>query len=152
MTIPVNRRSALTAAAGAALAGGPATGGQRTLAGRNRRTIDAYVAACVTKDVEGIGRCLADDVRFIGPMAEFQGREAVLQSFGKIFHILEKQVQRGTMVEGNRALMFYDFVCTPPIGVCRTAEYNELVDGKIARIELFFDARPFEAAMKTHKS
>ena len=152
MSIPIDRRSALAAAAGVAVAAQPALARKRAPTATNRRTIDAYVAACIAKDLEGIGRCLSDDVQFIGPMAEFRGRETVLQSFSKIFHVLEKQVQRGIMVEGSKALMFYDFVCAPPIGLCRTAEYDELVDGKIVRIELFYDARPFEAALKARQS
>ena len=38
----------------------------------------------------------------------------------------------------------YDFVCEPPIGVCRTAELITFEDGLVKTIELFYDARPFE--------
>jgi hypothetical protein len=43
----------------------------------------------------------------------------------------------------------YDFVCRDPIGVCRTAELVRFQDGLIRDIELFFDARPFEAMQRT---
>jgi hypothetical protein len=49
---------------------------------------------------------------------------------------------------GDRAMFAYDFICRDPIGVCRTAELVRFQDGLIRDIELFFDARPFEAMQR----
>jgi hypothetical protein len=53
------------------------------------------------------------------------------------------------MVSGDRAMFAYDFICRDPIAVCRTAELLRFTDGLILDIELFFDARPFEAMQRT---
>ena len=41
-------------------------------------------------------------------------------------------------------MIAYDFLCSAPIGNCRTAELVTLEDGLIRDVELFYDARPFE--------
>ena len=51
-------------------------------------------------------------------------------------------------IEGDRAMFTYDFVCIDPIGLCRTAERVRIIDGLVHDIELFFDARPFEAMQR----
>lgn len=107
-----------------------------------------YIDAWSRKDLEGIGARLHPDVHFKGPMQELNGREAVLTSAKRIFQLLERMDIRGRFVAGNRAMFAYDFVCREPIGVCRTAELVQF-DGKLIRdIELFFDARPFEAMQR----
>jgi hypothetical protein len=82
-------------------------------------------------------------------MQELNGREAVLASSKRIFSLLERLEVRGRFVSADRAMFAYDFVCRDPIGVCRTAELVRFQDGLIRDIELFFDARPFEAMQRT---
>ena len=108
----------------------------------------AYLDAWSRKDLDGIAVHLHPDVHFKGPMQELNGREAVLGSSKRVFQILERLDVRARFVSGNRAMFAYDFVCLDPIGVCRTAELVRFQDGLIRDIELFFDARPFEAMQR----
>jgi SnoaL-like domain len=108
----------------------------------------AYLDAWSQKDLDGIAVHLHPDVDFKGPMQELKGREAVLTSAKRIFPVLERFEVRARFVSGDRAIFVYDFVCREPIGVCRTAELVKFQDGLIRNIELFFDARPFEAMQR----
>jgi hypothetical protein len=108
----------------------------------------AYLEAWSRKDLDGVAVHLHPDVHFKGPMQEINGREAVLASSKRIFPILERLDVRARFVSGDRAMFAYDFVCRDPIGVCRTAELVRFQDGLIRDIELFFDARPFEAMQR----
>jgi ketosteroid isomerase-like protein len=108
----------------------------------------AYLDAWSRKDLDGIAVHLHSDVHFKGPMQELNGREAVLASSKRVFALLERLDVRVKLVSGDRAMFAYDFVCRAPIGVCRTAELVRFEDGLIRDIELFFDARPFEAMQR----
>lgn len=108
----------------------------------------AYLDAWSRKDLDGIAVHLHPDVHFKGPMQELSGRDAVLASSKRIFPLLERLDVRAQFVSGDRAMFAYDFVCREPIGVCRTAELVRFQGGLISNIELFFDARPFEAMQR----
>jgi hypothetical protein len=108
----------------------------------------AYLDAWSRKDLDGIAVHLHPEVHFKGPMQELNGRDAVLASSKRIFPLLERLEVRARFVSGDRAMFAYDFVCRDPIGVCRTAELVRFEDGLIRDIDLFFDARPFEAMQR----
>jgi len=110
---------------------------------------EAYLKAWDSKDLEGIAKYLHPEVHFIGPMTEMTGKEKVLQSAKRLFGLLETLEVRSKFASGDHAIFTYDFVCADPIGVCRTAELMTFKDGLISRIELFFDARPFEKLMQS---
>lgn len=108
----------------------------------------SYLEAWRKKDVQAIARHLHTDVRFTGPMMKVSGRDAVIASAQRILPIVEELVIRSTFISGNQAMLVYDFVCAPPIGRCRTAELVTFEEGLIRDIELFYDARPFEHAVR----
>lgn len=105
----------------------------------------AYLDAWRRKDAGALQALLAPDVGFKGPMAQTQGRDAFMAAVTRMFPLLEDVVVRELLVEGETAVVIYDFVCAAPIGCCRTAELLSFAAGKISRSELFFDARPFAA-------
>lgn len=108
----------------------------------------SYLDAWSRKDLEGIAVHIHADVRFKGPMQEFQGRDAYLTATKRVFPVLEKLDFRAQFISGDRAMLVYDFVCRDPIGVSRTAEMVRFEGELIREAELFFDARPFEAMQK----
>ena len=153
MNVSVSRRSLLSVAGGAFFILLPtwsraSTKGDQSMFGTIEGKCTAYMDAWSRKDLEEIGALLHANVRFKGPMQELNGREAVLAASKKIFPLLDKFIVRQQLVSGERAMFAYDFVCHPPIGLCRTAELIQFEDGLIRETELFFDARPFEAFQK----
>jgi len=145
----VGRRSVLALAACAALAPRSAWAEIAEKGGDMTTSIEAasaaYLDAWARKDLEGIAARLHPDVHFMAPMQELNGRDAVLASAARVFPLLERFETRAKFVSRDRAMFAYDFICREPIGVCRTAELVGFEDGLIREIELFFDARPFEA-------
>ena len=107
-----------------------------------------YLEAWARKDLEGIGRSLHPDVHFAGPMQQLTGRDAVLASSQRVFGLLERFDIKAQLFAEDHAMFVYDFVCREPIGVCRTAELVRIEDGLIREINLFYDARPFEALQR----
>ena len=112
---------------------------------------EAYLKAWDKKDIEAIAKYLHSEVHFVGPMTETTGKEKFLQSAKRMFGLLKRLEVRSKFASGDQAIFTYDFICTDPIGVCRTAELITFKDGLIGRIELFFDARPFEKLMQSQK-
>jgi len=149
MNKAVDRRSVLAVAAGAALAPRSTWAECVQRGGDMTTSIEAasaaYLDAWARKDLDGIAARLHPDVHFMAPMQELHGRDAVLASAARVFPLLERFETRAWFVSRDRAMFAYDFICREPIGVCRTAELVRFEDGRIREIELFFDARPFEA-------
>jgi hypothetical protein len=153
MNSVLNRRSVLALSSGALIASRAAwpqvaQPGDSTMPKSIDSNCAAYLDAWSRKDLDGIAVHLHPDVHFKGPMQELNGRDAVLASSRRIFPLLERLEVRARFVSGDRAMFAYDFVCRDPIGVCRTAELVGFQDGLIRNIELFFDARPFEAMQR----
>ena len=111
-------------------------------------TCASYLAAWARKDIHAIEAVLHPDVHFKAPMQELDGRDAVVAGTARMFPRLERFENAQQFIAGDRAMFAYDFVCISPIGLCRTAELVRIEDNLIREIELFFDARPFEAMQK----
>jgi hypothetical protein len=153
MNSSMKRRSVFALAGGALLASRAAWAdtdqmGDSKMPDSIESNCAAYLDAWSRKDLDGIAIHLHPDVHFKGPMQELSGREAVLASSKRIFPLLERLEVRAKFVAADRAMFAYDFICRDPIGVCRTAELVRFQDRLIRDIELFFDARPFEAMQR----
>lgn len=105
----------------------------------------AYLAAWDRRDLSEIAQFIHPGVRFIGPMTDLSGKEAFLQSTARILPMLQGVKVHTRFATSDQAICTYDFVCAAPINVCRTAELMTFENDLIVRIELFYDARPFEA-------
>ena len=105
----------------------------------------AYLAAWDRRDASEISKYVHPDVHLIGPMNDITGKDAFLQSTKRVLPLLQGVNVRSQFAAGDQAIFTYDFVCAEPLNTCRTAELMTFEDGLIRRIELFYDARPFEA-------
>ena len=114
----------------------------------NKRTASAYLDGWRKKDIAAIAATLHPEVTFTGPMTRFAGRDAVLASFEPLLPALLDMKTRHLLADGDRVAAVYDFVCAEPIGSVRMAELLGFDDGSVRSIEMFFDPRPFLAAMQ----
>jgi len=119
-----------------------------TVAERNVASAEAYYKAMNNKDAAGVARHLHSRVQFIGPMANLAGKEAVLEAAKRFMSLLKEIKIRAKFSSEDRAMLTCDADFGEPIGICRTAVLMKFQDGLIARIELFYDARPFERNLK----
>lgn len=110
----------------------------------NVAIIEAYYKALGQKNVEGIAEYLHRDVQLIGPLAKISGRETVLEAARKFTALFTRLQVRTSCGSKDQAMVVYDLDCPPPIGSFSTAVLMTFKEGLILKIELFFDARPFE--------
>jgi len=120
----------------------------RTATERNVTTAEAYYEAMNDKDLAGVARHLHPDVRFVGPMADLVGKEAVLEAAKRFVTLIKSLRVRAKFGSDDTAMLAYDVDFGEPIGICRTAVLMTFKQGLIASIELFYDARPFEKNLK----
>jgi len=108
----------------------------------------AYYTAMHNKDLAGVGQCLHPNVHFQGPLANLAGKELVLEAAKHFMSAFKSLTIRAKFESENQVMLAYDLDCPEPIGLFRAAALMTFTDGLISRLELFYDARPFEAKQK----
>ncbi|MDB6081062.1 MAG: hypothetical protein JWO53_334 [Chlamydiia bacterium] len=111
---------------------------------KNVATAVAYYQAMGSQDLTTMEKCLHPEVQFIGPMAEMKGKEAVLEAAKRFCSMITKVTIRAQFGSNDQAMLAYDMDCPAPIGIFRAATLMTFKDSLIVRLELFYDARPFE--------
>jgi hypothetical protein len=110
----------------------------------NLSLAESYYNAMLAKDFDRMAGYLHDNVHFIGPLAEMQGKDTIVtaaKNFGKVLHNIQI---RARFSSDNQIMLAYDMVVSAPIGKFRAAVMMEFTDQLISKIELFYDARPFQ--------
>jgi ketosteroid isomerase-like protein len=105
---------------------------------------EAYYNAMSNKNMAEVERYLHPDVHFLAPLAKLTGKEAVLEAAQGFSHFFNSLTIRAKFGEADQAMVVYEVDCPVPVGLIRTAALMTFKEGLIARIELFYDARPFE--------
>lgn len=108
------------------------------------KSAENYYNAMLAKDFDKMACYLHDNVHFIGPLAEMQGKDAVVTAAKNFGGILQDIQIRSRFAAGDQIMFAYDMVVPAPIGKFRAAVLMEFTDRLISKIELFYDARPFE--------
>lgn len=110
----------------------------------NADIAESYYRAMEEKDMERLGSYLHSDVIFVGPLAELRGKDAVLAAAKGFSSFLKKITIRAKFSSETQAMLAYDMDCPEPIGRFPAATLMTLEKGLITKLELFYDARPFE--------
>lgn len=110
----------------------------------NADIAESYYKAMEAKDITRLGEYLHSDVIFLGPLAELKGKDAVLSAAKGFSSFLKKITIRSKFSSEMQAMLAYDMECPEPIGLFRAATLMTFEKGLITKIELFYDARPFE--------
>ena len=110
----------------------------------NLKVAENYYNAMLAKDFDKMAGYLHNDVHFIGPLAEMHGKDAVVTAAKNFGGILQDIQIRSRFADGDQIMFAYDMVVPAPIGKFRAAVLMEFTDRLISRIELFYDASPFE--------
>jgi hypothetical protein len=109
----------------------------------NVATAQAYYRAYVDKDAQRIFASLHGDVELISPISTARGKQEVLGMAKRLMEVTRAIEIRAEFGAGDRVMLAYDLDCAPPLGRTRAAVLFTFRAGLIARIELFFDPRPF---------
>lgn len=105
---------------------------------------EAYYKAMGEKNVAAVGKYLHPDVQFVAPLGKMSSKEAVLEGAKKFTNLFKTLKIRSKFGSEDQAMVVYDLECPAPIGNFSTAVLMTFREGLISKIELFFDARPFE--------
>lgn len=79
-----------------------------------------------------------------GLLSASTAADAYLQAIQALSQIVTGVDKRKVFVDGDDVCVIYDLK-TVPVPNASTAEWYRVRDGKIASIQVFFDARPFAA-------
>ena len=110
----------------------------------NLSLAESYYHAMLTKEFDKMAGYLHENVHFIGPLAEMHGKNAVVTAAKNFGGILQDIQIRSRFAAGDQIMLAYDMVVPAPIGKFRAAVLMEFTDRLISKIELFYDASPFE--------
>lgn len=108
--------------------------------------VKKFYEAASRKDLTACRALLADDLVFVGLFETYPNPEGYLAAFTGLLGIT-KQIDVKTIVaEGDQAAIFFDLVTTGPVeGTTFVAEWHQVRNGKIARVQSAFDGRPWAA-------
>ena len=110
----------------------------------NLSLAENYYNAMLAKDFDKMANYLHNNVQFIGPLAEMQGKEQIVTAAKNFGGILQDIQIRSRFAAGDQIMLAYDMVVPAPIGKFRAAVLMEFTDRLISKIELFYDASPFQ--------
>jgi hypothetical protein len=110
----------------------------------NLSLAESYYNAMLAKDFDKMASYLHDNVHFIGPLAEMHGKDAVVTAAKNFGGILQDIQIKSRFADGDQIMFAYDMVVPAPIGKFRAAVLMEFKARLISKIELFYDASPFQ--------
>jgi hypothetical protein len=101
-----------------------------------------YFRAWKDHDWDTLRAVLDDDVTFKGPLATLDGADACLQGLQGMSQIVTDIEIHRAFVDGADVVTWFD-LHTKIADPSPTANWSHVEDGKITRIQVTFDARPF---------
>ena len=110
----------------------------------NMALAKAFYTAMGEKNIAYIGEHVHHKVEFISPLGNTLGKDAYLKSAEHFLTLLQSLKIRTICGDDEHIIVVYDVHFHGPVGTVPTASLMLFRDGLIARIELFYDARPFE--------
>jgi ketosteroid isomerase-like protein len=110
-----------------------------------RAVVETYFEAWQTNDFPKMRSVLADNVDFTGPIDHFDNADAYQQAIRGLSQMKTDLAIQKTFVDGADVVTWYELHTriAPPAAV---AEWSHVEQGKITRVRVVFDSRPFAAA------
>ena len=117
------------------------------------QAVAQYYDAWRTRRGDMSGVPLADDFRFLGPVASFESAEGFREMARQAGEAVTSFEVRRQFVDGNTVCSIVDWeMAMPGVGRMTAAETLEVEDGVIVRGELIYDAEALRRAMATESA
>jgi hypothetical protein len=114
------------------------------------QAVARYYEAWRTRRGDMSGVPLADDFRFLGPVASFETADGFCEMARQAGQAVTSFAVRRQFVDGNTVCSIVDWeMAMPGLGRMTAAELLEVEDGVIVRGELIYDAEALRQAMAT---
>ncbi len=104
----------------------------------------AYYSAMGHREIQRLGSYLLPSVVLKTPFGETVGKEQVLKAVEGFAQFFTGLTIREVLGGGSQAVVIYDVDFPAPMPSCPSAALVSTQAGQIERIELFYDARPFQ--------
>ncbi len=105
-----------------------------------------FYAAVAKKDIAAARAYLNDDLIFVGLFETYPNAEAYLKALTGLLSITARLDVKKIIAEGNDAAVFFELETRAPAeATTLVAEWHQVKNGKISRVESAFDGRPFAA-------
>jgi hypothetical protein len=109
------------------------------MATETRELVTSYVQAVGEKRLEALPAMLDADCEFIIGDTSLRGREAFVGGFERLAPIILRNDIRKVFVDGDEAVVVYDFVTDTPAGAVVSVEHIKTRNGLIASSLLVFE-------------
>ena len=108
--------------------------------------IKKFYGAVVKKDVAAARGYLNEDLLFLGLFETYHNAEEYLAALTKLLQVVVRLDVKKIIAEGNDVAVFFELETKAPAAATTlVAEWHQVKNGKIARVESAFDGRPFAA-------
>ena len=104
----------------------------------------AYYTAMAEKNIDNLVQYLDQNVLFVAPLATVTGKQDFVETLKRFIMFFQTLTIRTTFGSQDQAMVVYTLEFPIPMGKIETAALLKFKDGLITKIELFYDARPFE--------
>ncbi|WCR57618.1 nuclear transport factor 2 family protein [Wolbachia endosymbiont of Ctenocephalides felis wCfeJ] len=111
---------------------------------QNLNKAESYYMAMCNKNFDEMASYVHPHVCFIGPLSTMDNKKSIIEAAKNFSMFFKSLAIRERFTSGNKVMLVLDFDCPDPIGTLRGTSFLSFDDGLISRIELFYDARPFE--------
>lgn len=102
-----------------------------------------YGNAVAAGDFRAARALLADNLRFEGPIDQFERADDYIKAISRLHAIVKGIEPKATVADGEHVAVFY--VLQTVVTNAPVAEWYTVRDGKIVHLRAYFDARPFAA-------
>jgi ketosteroid isomerase-like protein len=108
--------------------------------------VKKFYAAVIKKDIAAARGYLNDDLLFLGLFETYHSAEEYIAALTKLLQVVVRLDVKKIIAEENDAAVFFELETKAP-GEATTlvAEWHQVKNGKITRVESAFDGRPFVA-------
>jgi hypothetical protein len=113
-----------------------------------KEVVMGYQRALGNSDWKTARSFLRDDMKFNGPIAQYDKPEPYIEDLKRLHGIVERVDMKKVFVDGDDVCLLYDMVTKTPAGTAFICEWYHVDDGKVAAIRVVFDARPFAPMFK----
>ena len=108
--------------------------------------LEKFYADVAKKDIAAARAYLNDDLVFVGLFETYPNAEAYLKALTCLLSITVRLDVKKIIAEGNDAAVFFELETRAPAeATTLVAEWHQVKNGKISRVESAFDGRPFAA-------
>src|SRR5262249_44207371 len=102
--------------------------------------VEKYSQALAGRDFAAARSLLADDLRFEGPIDQFDRADAYMKASSGLCGMVKGGEPRGTIARGEAVAVFY--LLAPPMAKAPGAGWYAVRGGRVVRRRAYSDARP----------